>query len=115
MSLSPDKVGKLCRVAFDHRTPEGEAVAALRAIRTGQLDWHEVMSAIVQSTGNALPKTARPSSRFRDPLMPFGKYRGELLSDIAENDRDYLLWVLAKCRNIGSTLRRQIQAAVDGL
>jgi hypothetical protein len=71
------------------------------------------MTAIVQSTGNAPAKAAKPSSRFRDPVMPFGKYRGELLSDIADNDRDYLCWVLRNCRNIGASLKRQIQAAVD--
>jgi hypothetical protein len=42
--------------------------------------------------------------------MPFGKYRGRLLTEIPQS---YLCWVLTNCENITWQLRMEIRAIVD--
>jgi len=32
-------------------------------------------------------------------LMPFGKYRGALISTIVQNDPEYVQWMLNNCKN----------------
>jgi alpha-mannosidase len=39
--------------------------------------------------------------------MPFGKHRGEELSDIPD---DYLIWCLDSCESMSPTLRKAIEA-----
>jgi hypothetical protein len=42
--------------------------------------------------------------------MPFGKYRGEKLTEIPES---YLCWVLDTCEDISPTLRLAIERTLD--
>ncbi len=41
--------------------------------------------------------------------MPWGKYEGQELSDIAESDNGYLLWVLEKADRAGPVLKSEIR------
>ncbi len=106
LSMDPERLVKLARVALDFRTVEPEAFAALRAIRAQEADWCQVTTAIAESL--AVAPRVNGSER-----MPFGKYKGTRLAEIAEDDPDYLVWVLSNCANIRPRLREQITRALS--
>jgi len=97
------KITALIWMAFDPRTPEGEAIAALRAIRKLNPERKDVVGALVKQIGD-LPQ-------FMDVKMPFGKYKGERLSVLAKKKPDYLMWVL-DLPKLKPTFREQVHLAL---
>ena len=97
---------KLVRLCLDYRTPEHEAVAALRALRNERLAWHDVALSLAVSI--------KPQEKRLPPtnVMPFGKYKGHTITLIANDDPGYLRWVLENCRKISLPLRNQILQAL---
>lgn len=60
------------------------------------------------------------SQGFNEPLnagglrrMPFGKYRGMGISEIAEQDPSYLRWVIENIEKLDNNLRQDIKTALD--
>ncbi len=48
----------------------------------------------------AIPVADIPSAEFptlEEYTMPFGKYKGKLLTDVVKEDRDYVEWLYSKC------------------
>ncbi len=45
-------------------------------------------------------------------VMPFGKYKGDTLSQIADDDPDYLQWLLDNADNLSSSIREKIESAL---
>lgn len=60
--------------------------------------------------GSRVPgaQTGRQRASLDQRTMPFGKYRGECLEDIAYQDPDYLEWVLENMDNLSNDLTRDI-------
>jgi hypothetical protein len=113
---------KLARVALDHRTPEHEAVNALKMIRSGQLDWCQMTALLIEHSG--LAKAAvKPLSRHdrqadfresRDNIrMPWGKHRGLRLDEIMADHPWYLPFILEKCDWVDGKLRERMELAVE--
>jgi hypothetical protein len=47
--------------------------------------------------------------------MPFGKYQGQSLAEIAKENPKYLDWVLENCERIPAHLREDIEEVIHGL
>jgi DNA polymerase III subunit epsilon len=50
----------------------------------------------------------------RHATFAFGKYRGRLLEDIAEKDRDYLMWMAGE-GEFSSEIKRMVRDALSGI
>jgi hypothetical protein len=58
-----------------------------------------------QNPANALKNQTQQNA---GDIMPFGKYKGMSLADIALKDKAYFEWVLSNVSNLDSTLRKKI-------
>ena len=107
--MNNDRTLKLVRLCMDYRTPEPEALAALRALRNEQLDWHGIAVSLAQT----VVRRPEPRRLRSADIMPFGKYKGDTISMIAEDDPEYLEWVLRTCTRLSLRLRDQINQALN--
>jgi len=107
--MNDDRTLKLMRLCLDYRTPEAEAVAALRAMRNEKRDWHEIAGSLAPT----LVRQAEPNRLRNSSIMPFGQYKGDTISMIAADDPEYLLWVLRTCTRMNVRLREQINQALN--
>src|SRR5438552_722906 len=103
--ISSTKINALLWLAVDPRTPEGEAQAALAALRRMELAPSQVQGKL------SIPAQERP--RFFDPVMPFGQFSEKAgnpkrLSQIADEQPSYLWWLLDQ-EWLNPSLREQIE------
>ncbi|MHC1763108.1 MAG: hypothetical protein AB9869_02215 [Verrucomicrobiia bacterium] len=99
---------KLFRLAMDPRTPEGEAIAALRCMRSqAHTDWLAVAKAVIAEH----PITGSETITWDDLRMQFGQHKGCTLSWIAQHNYSYLHWLATEAR-IGAYLRQQIELVI---
>lgn len=109
MSEPDKKIATMIWLAVDPRTPEGEAVASLQALRRMNVSLNELKLAL----GNAAAQVqvVEKTPEFLDPVQPWGKFKGKRLSEIAREKPDYLHWMLDKC-NLSEFLATQVELAL---
>ncbi|MFN0127833.1 MAG: hypothetical protein ACKV19_14225 [Verrucomicrobiales bacterium] len=105
-------MNKLLAMAFDPDADDAEAAAAFRAARrlahsTGQT-WCSIVANAPSSPFILSPPPRRPATA---PMMPFGRHKGRLLSELAEENPKYLQWLL-DLPDLKSPLRRAISEAL---
>ena len=96
MPLSP-KAQKLILLLMDGAAAPGEQDVAVRKLtETLRKDYADGYALLADwnkgKTATPPPSNPPGTSPYDRFVMPFGKYKGEMLKDI--NDIDYLLWVL---------------------
>jgi uncharacterized protein (DUF3820 family) len=98
--LNLEKSKKLLALALDRSgQPEGDVAAVMfvkELKRSGITLDHLVGGAIPEEP----PKRPKPPKEKEMPLgilkavkLPFGKHKGECIWDVAQTDRDYLVWM----------------------
>ena len=107
-------VDKTLRLALDPVAPDGEwqaaAIAFVRKLR------REGVRELAQLAPPPPPPKPSFTSYHRHeygPKMPFGKYKGDPVTDVARAEPDYLIWVLDNCERIGHRLRSAILRALE--
>lgn len=67
---------------------------------------------LTADTGLTLQELCEDAQR-KDPItkMSFGKYKGQLITEVKKSDPKYIEWVLTKMDNLNDDLRQAIQAA----
>ena len=123
----PDsKLVKLLRLAVDPRTPPEEASTALGMLRRMQVSWDDVKNAVVDHTVNeyegARLKQFAPERRammraeasrdFVDKKLWFGKYKWFMLSQVAQENYQYLLWMKENMNRLPEAFMRSLEQAI---
>jgi hypothetical protein len=94
---------KILRLALDTAATDGEAESAACALVR---NWRKAGVTAEDIIGVRLPPRLPPKA------MPFGQYRGLSIATIADDDPEYLRWVLSTCTRLRPGLRRAIEAAL---
>ena len=102
--MDRDLLEKLARLALCPSAPQGEWQAA--AIKLVSNLRKEGMSA---EQFLALPNGKRSNYFAGIRTMPFGKYMGHRVTDIARQDPDYLKWCLSNLKQLSIHLRREME------
>lgn len=108
MNTIPDThlIPKIIRLLVDASAPEGEAIAALMALRR--------LLANADDKLNAVTAALTPPISIQDDLrMPWGCHRGESLASLAKSHPDYLKWCLSTLPRIQPWLRRAMREALQ--
>jgi hypothetical protein len=120
-----DLLEKLMRRALDPAAQIGEAEnSAMKLVAVARRD-NISFEAFAQHFGG-LACVTPPMDRIPDPpeteapaawdsVMPFGKYKGETLGDIALNDARYLDWLLSNATHLKWWLREGIESVLNHL
>ncbi len=109
MSDTNTKLAAMIWMAIDQRTPEGEATAALLALRRMEVSMDDLKAALGTASQRIIVVEKVPE--FLNPEMPFGKHKGTRLSVIADEAPGYLHWLLDNT-DLNPSLKTQVELAL---
>lgn len=105
------KIEKLLRLALDPAATAGEAYNCLSAVRTltGGFDGLVKEFRLLSTAEPRRPQPRHSYNPAEDTTMPFGKFEGETIMDIARENPGYLRWCLKNIESLDDELRAVIQ------